>query len=134
VASAVRDDLLVPHAQSGGGLALGLAVQSQTGPGVVEIGARLGLGIGADRLGALGLAMGHGLGLRYCLPVLSSRTWQIAVGPAAGLDADIFYFGDWDDAHAYWMGAAWLGGAGRAWRSLGAPLAGASACPSFSTA
>jgi hypothetical protein len=119
VASSVRDDLLVPHAQSGGGLSLGGGLMSRLGPGLLDFGARLGLAVGADRLGARGLALEHGLGLRYCLLLRSTETWRVAAGPGAGIDADVFFFGDWDDAHAYWMGVSWLGAAGRAWRPLG---------------
>jgi hypothetical protein len=120
VASAVRDDLLVPHAQSGGGLSLGLEYLGHLGPGFLDGAARVGLAAGADRLGAVGAALEQGLGLRYVLPVASPGAWRVAAGPAVGADADVFLFGDWDDAHGYWMGSTWLGPAGRAWRPVGA--------------
>jgi hypothetical protein len=120
VTSSTRDDLLVPLAHTGGGAALGIGYLGWLGPGLLDVSARMGLGIEADRNDALAAAVEHGLGLRYLFPVRPLGRWRLAVGPSAGVDADVSYFGDWDDAHAYWLAEAWLGGGARAWRPFGA--------------
>ncbi len=119
VASSARDDLIAPLASSGGGLSLGAEYLGEAGPGLLDVSARLGLAAGEDRVGAVGLAVEHGIGLRYLVPLPAAADWRTAFGPALGADADVFYFADWDDAHEYWMGATWLGAGGRGWRPLG---------------
>jgi hypothetical protein len=118
VTSATRDDLLVPLAHTGGGAALGIGYLGRVGPGLLDLSARMGLGVEADRNDALAAAVEQGLGLRYLFPLRPLGRWRLAVGPSAGLDADVSYFGDWDDAHAYWLAEAWLGGGARAWRPI----------------
>jgi len=119
VGSSVRDDLMVPLASSGAGVAIGAGYLGYLGPGILDVGVRLGFAVGSDRVDALGAALEHGIGIRYAIPLRPLGSWHTAVGPAAGVDADFFYLGDWDDSHAYWIGARWVGAAARAWRPLG---------------
>jgi hypothetical protein len=119
VAASSRDDILVPHAHSGGGLALGVQTLHELGPGLLDVAARLGMVVAADRIGAMAAVFEHGLGARYTIPVARLGAWRLAVGPALGLDADASYFADWDDARGYWMGSSWLGAAARTWRPVG---------------
>jgi hypothetical protein len=120
VGAASRDDILVPHAHSGGGLALGIQTLHELGPGVLDVAARFGMVVAADRIGAMAAVFEHGVGARYTVPIARLGAWRLALGPAIGLDADASYFADWDDARGYWMGSSWLGAAARAWRPVGA--------------
>jgi hypothetical protein len=118
VGAAVRDDLMVPLANTGFSAALGAEYLGEVGPGVLDVTVRLGAGTGWDRVGAQALVIEDGIGVRYYLPTRDLGAWHNAVGPAAGVEADVFYLGDWDDSHDYWMGARWIGTAARTWRPL----------------
>ncbi|HVZ31063.1 MAG TPA: hypothetical protein VG963_01475, partial [Polyangiaceae bacterium] len=65
------------------------------------------------------VTLGWRLGASYSLPV-HDGSWHVAVGPALGWENETFFLADWDDAHAYWIGARWLGPALRGWCQIGA--------------
>jgi hypothetical protein len=114
---AFRDDVLVPLALGGPGLALSPRYFGALGPGLFEGGARAGFAYVLDREGVEG-AMGrwgwHG---KYLLPVREGR-WRILCGPVLASDNEVLVTSDWDDAHEHWIGTNWLGPGVRAWRLL----------------
>lgn len=116
---AVRDDTLVPLAFSGPRAAVVPRFLGQVGPGLLTAEARMGLGYALDREHAEALTLGWRLGASYLLPV-HDASWHVALGPALGWENETFLLADWDDAHAYWIGARWLGPGVRGWRAVGA--------------
>lgn len=57
----------------------------------------------------MGLAFSWGLHASPLFFVVEGDGVGLALGPVLGWDNETFYFGDWDDAHGYWIGARWIG-------------------------
>lgn len=113
----VRDDTLAPFASTGPRFVLELGYIGKLGRAFLLGDVRFGGAYVVDRGGERGVTLNWGMHLSY-LPIVYEGGWQVAVGPALGWDNDNFFFIEWDDAHAYWIGTLWLGPGVHAWRWL----------------
>jgi hypothetical protein len=118
-ADTVREDLLVPLSFSGPGLRLAGGYQGAIGPGILEVRLELGLRLLENRFGHAAYGLDHGLVASWVLPVAAGERLRLAIGPAAAWETRLNYLETWDDAHAYWLGARWLGPAARVDVALG---------------
>jgi hypothetical protein len=110
---AVREDLLVPLTFSGPGLRLFVAYRGQVGPGVLALSGDVGMAVLWNRYGHMGASLDHDVDAAWTVRVFRALTWQLALGPAIASDSHFNFLFSWDDAHAYWLGAQWLGPAFR---------------------
>jgi hypothetical protein len=117
-AQSVRDDTLVPLAHTGLRLALAPRYFGDVGGGLLLAQGRFGLGYVVGRYGEEGLTFTWGLHASALLPLSENAAGAVTLGPALGWDNETFLFGDWDDAHPYWIGTLWLGPRAHAWRWL----------------
>lgn len=108
----VREDLLAPIGYGGAGLRFGGVVDAALGPGDLWADMDLGARIAANRYGHLVLTVDHQIDLAYTFR-MGSGPWFPGFGLTASWDARMSYYESWDDAHGYWLGAQWLGPAGR---------------------
>jgi hypothetical protein len=104
-----RDDALVPLAHTGPRLALAPRYHGEFGPELLIAEGHLGLGIVVGRYGEAGLTFAWRLQLSPLFRLKESSDSFLYLGPTLSFDHDTFFFADWDDAHAYWIGAHWLG-------------------------
>jgi hypothetical protein len=117
-AQSARDDTLVPLAHTGLRLAVAPRYFGDTCVGLLLADARLGLGYIVGKYGEEGLSFTWGLHASDLFTVSENASGAVTVGPAIGWDAETFLFGDWDDAHPYWIGSLWLGPRTHGWRWL----------------
>jgi hypothetical protein len=104
-----RDDALVPLAHTGPRLALAPRYYGEFGPELLIAEGRLGAGIIVARYGEAGLTFSWRLQLSPLFRLEESSNAFLYLGPTLAFDHETFFFADWDDAHAYWIGARWLG-------------------------
>lgn len=104
-----RDDTLVPLAHTGPRLALSPRYFGEFGSGLGLADARVGFAYlrGPEAEEAYSTLWAFHAGLVFFLQHGSG--YGLALGPALGWDNETFYFGDWDDSHAYWLGVLWAG-------------------------
>lgn len=108
----VRDDLLASLGYGGAGPRIGGTLDVGAGP--VDLSVDLGGGVRllANRFGHIAAAVDHQVDVAATWRA-GGGPWTGGVGLAAAWDARMSYFTRWDDAHGYWLGAQWLGPAGR---------------------
>lgn len=127
-----RDDALVPLAHTGPRLALSPRYFVDLGRGIAVADARVGLAYVRGAEGEEGLTTVWGLHAALLFFVSqqgrlasvgddpnrsngygsvggSGADCAVALGPTIGWDNETLFFGDWDDAHAYWLGTLWIG-------------------------
>jgi hypothetical protein len=117
----VRDDNLVPLAHSGPRLAFAARYFGAFGSELLLAEGRLGTAIVFGRYGEQGLTLSWGLQAAPLFAVHESARGAWFVGPTLALDNETFFFADWDDAHAYWIGTRWVGPRVHGYRFLGGP-------------
>lgn len=113
-----RDDTLVPLAHTGPRLTLSPRYFGDFGVGLALADARLGFAYVRGREGEEGLTSVWGLHGGFCFFLHEGRRSGVALGPTLGWDNESFYFGDWDDAHPYWLGTLWVGPRVHAFRRI----------------
>ena len=118
---AERDDMLVPLAHSELRLALAPRYFGDTKFALWLADGRFGVGYGAGRYGEQAATFTWGLHASPQFLVSEEATHGLSFGPALGWENETFLFGDWDDAHAYWIGALWFGPRMHDFRFDGAP-------------
>jgi hypothetical protein len=112
-----RDDILVPRASTGPGVALSGRFLGTFRESIVDTGLRVGFATVFDRDARIGFALWHDLRVGWLPVVHASRTgWSFAVGPLLAWETDVAQLPKWDDAHAYWLARRWIGPSARAWR------------------
>jgi hypothetical protein len=122
-ADTVREDLVVPLTFSGPGLRLMVGYRGLVGPGALAINADVGMALLWNRFGHPAATLDHDADAAWTVPVRRTSISHWALGPMLGLDSHFNFLFSWDNAHAYWLAAQWLGpalGYGRrlteAWR------------------
>jgi hypothetical protein len=118
-----RDDTLVPLAHSGLRAAVLGSYVGDYGKLLTVADARTGLGIVSGAHAEFGATLTWRVNLGVLFPLGQHGASGWALGPSVGTDNETFYFGDWDDAHPYWIGATWLGPRYYAWTRLNADWA-----------
>lgn len=114
-----RDDTLVPLAHTGPRVALSPRYFGDLGFALLFADGRFGLAYVLGAEGEEGLTSIWGLHAGLLFDLNAGEDYGISLGPALGWDNETFYFGDWDDAHAYWLGTLWLGPRMHTYRRLG---------------
>lgn len=104
-----RDDTLVPLAHTGPRLALSPRYFGDLGFGLLFADGRFAMAYVLGAEGEEGLTSIWGLHAGLLFQLDAGANHALSLGPAFGWDNETFYFGDWDDAHAYWLGTLWLG-------------------------
>lgn len=110
-ATSVRDDLLVPLAFSGPGLAVGASYQGLVGRGTLDARFEFDVSAVENRFGHEGGTLAHALAVGYLLPVHAAGAWRFSAGAVVGESTDSLYLESWDDTHGYWLGILYLGAA-----------------------
>lgn len=118
-AQSVRDDVLVPLAHSGFRLALSPRYAADLSPVLLLADARLAASYVLGRFDEEGLTFGWSVHTSSQFLLSEGACGGVSLGPALGWDNETFFFGDWDDAHTYWIGALWIGPRAHVWRWLG---------------
>lgn len=118
-AQSMRDDSLVPLAHTGLHLAVAPRYFGDFGRELLLADASLGMGYVVGRFGEMGLTFTWRVGASPLFRAYESARAAVFVGPTFALDNETFFFGDWDDAHTYWIGARWIGPRAHGWRWLG---------------
>jgi hypothetical protein len=115
----VREDLVVPLTFSGPGVRFSAGYRGELGPGLLAANGEMGMAFLWNRFGDQAVAIDHDVDVAWTVPVRRTGTSHWAVGPMIALDGRFNYLFSWDDAHAYWLAAQWLGPAARYGRRLG---------------
>jgi hypothetical protein len=108
-ADAVREDLVVPLTFSGPGLRLLLGYRGEVGPGMLAVNGDAGMAFLWNRYGQAGATIDHNLDAAWTTPVRRTRVSHWALGPMVAVDTRFNLIFSWDNAHAYWLAAQWLG-------------------------
>jgi hypothetical protein len=108
-ADAVREDLVVPLGFAGPGLRLSLGHRGDLGPGMLAVHADVGMAFLWNRYGHQAATIDHDLDAAWTVPIRRTSISHWALGPMLGLDSHFNFIFSWDNAHAYWMAAQWLG-------------------------
>jgi hypothetical protein len=119
-AEAIREDLVVPLGFAGPGLRLASGYDGWLGPGLVRARADLGFSFLWNRWGHLAGSLDPSLELSWTARVFWGTRFSLALGPVVVVDSRVNYLYAWDDAHAYWLGAEWVGPQARLAFPLGA--------------
>jgi hypothetical protein len=105
----VRDDALVPLVHTGPRVTAHAGYLGRLGVGLLQADARFGPAAIFGRYWEEGFTLHWSLRAALLFDVDRKGSTQFALGPALAWENDTFYFEDWDDAHAYWIGTRWLG-------------------------
>lgn len=118
-ADTVREDLVVPLTFSGPGLRLMLGYRGMVGPGELALHADVGMALLWNRFGHQAATLDHDADVAWTVPIRRTPISHWALGPMLGLDSHFNFLFSWDNAHAYWLAAQWLGPALGYGRRLG---------------
>jgi hypothetical protein len=105
----VRDDLLVPLTFSGPGIELAFSYRGRIGPGVLAARADFGFSFLLNRFGHQAATIDYSAEVGWAAPIWRGVASYVALGPIAVLQSRYNIIYSWDDAHAYWLSAEWLG-------------------------
>jgi hypothetical protein len=117
-ADSVREDLVVPLTFSGPGVRLLAGYRGEIGPGLLAVDGAVGFAFLFNRYGHQAAAIDHDVDVAWTVPVRRTTVSHWALGPMLALAGRFNYLFSWDDAHAYWLAAQWLGPAARYGRRL----------------
>jgi hypothetical protein len=115
---ALREDLVVPLTFSGPGVRLMLLYRGEVGPGLLAVGGDFGLAMMWNRYGHPAGTIDHNFDAAWTVPVRRTPISHWALGAMLVDEAHFNLLFSWDDAHAYWHAAQWLGPAVRHGRRL----------------
>jgi hypothetical protein len=115
---AVREDLVVPLGFSGPGIRLMGGYRGEVGPGMLAVHGDLGMAFLFNRYGHQAATIDHDLDAAWTLPFRRTAISHWALGPMLAIEGHFNFLFSWDDSHAYWLAAQWLGPAVRYGRRL----------------